>query len=128
MKKVYQYIVIVVVAVLFSSMAGIIGSILNSTIKDTIVSSYPDKSHPDTETSIDILTLHTPYILTSQEKIPTFLPQANPKTQTTYRTDAIHLQTHLYTAYKKNLEEQNSHISQLRSDGHYLYALCQMRI
>lgn len=113
---------------LLSSMAGITNVVLNSRLQDSIALSHQDASHQDTQTTISVLTHHTPYILTSQEQLPSFLLQSGSKSQTTFKADALHLQTYLYTAYKKSQQEKATHFSQLRSDGHYLYALCQMRI
>lgn len=128
MKRKFRHIIIPFIAILLSGMAGITNVVLNSKIQDTIALSHQDASHQDTQTTISVLTHHTPYILTSQEQLPSFLLQSGSKTQTTFRADALHLQTYLYTAYKKSQQEKAMHFSQLRSDGHYLYALCQMRI
>ena len=127
MKREYRYIVVLIIAILVSSMAGITNAVLNSKIQDSVaVSQVP--SHHNTHTTIDVLVHHTPYILTSHEHFSSFLFQCGSKFQTTYRADALHLQTYLYTAYKTRLQENAQYFSQLRSDGHYLYALCQMRI
>ena len=127
MKKRYRYIAFLIVAILVSSMAGVTNIVLNSKIQEAIVVSQDTPQH-NPQTTIDALPQHTPYILTSQEHILSLSAQCGSKTQTTYRSDAIHLQTYLYTAYKKRQQEKALYFSLLRSDGHYLYALCQMRI
>lgn len=129
MQKRYKHIVFLIIAILVSSMAGITNIALNAKIQSAITVSQDSSQHNNIPTAIiDVVSHHSPCILSSQEHFSSFLFQCGSKNQTTYRTDALRLQTYLYTAYKKRLQEKAQYLSQLRSDGHYLYALCQMRI
>lgn len=79
---------------------------------------------------LNILSVQTPYIITSQENPVNFLVRLVPKNNFSfqYKQDVLSTNQNLFVTYKNARNYLSSLFSLRHSKGHFQYALCQMRI